>query len=63
MTDAQLSTLWQDTNTSIYLEGKFLDNSTLWEMVGLFMGLLIVTSIIALIISRVYGMFGLRTRD
>jgi len=63
LTDAQLALLWQDTNTSIWIFGKFLNSAPLWELVGLWMGLMIVATLVAFILRKTYGMFHFSLRD
>lgn len=63
MTDAQLQILWQDTQTSIWLIGKWLNSVALWEIFGAFIGLLIIASLITAIITRPTKLLGFRSRD
>lgn len=63
MTDEQINLLWEHTNTSIWLLGKWLNSAALWELVGLFLGALIVASLIAMALSRIYSLMGFRTRE
>lgn len=63
MTDAQLTMLWQDTNTTIWLIGKQMNQASFAELIGLYIGLLIVCSLIAAIFTRTYTSMGFRARD
>ena len=63
MTDATLAILHSDTNNSILLVGSWLNSAALWEMMGGYLGLLIVVSMIPAMIGRVYSSVGCRSRD
>lgn len=62
-TDDQLTMLWEDAYNSIYLVGQWLNSAAMWQIIGASLGILIVSSLVALIIGRAYGAVGFRARD
>lgn len=59
LTDAQLHTLWQDMNGSIWLLGTFLNSAPLWELYTALIGFIVVISLVVMLIINPQRMFGL----
>ncbi len=58
LTDSQLHILWEDTNSTIWLVGTFLNSAPLWELFGAFLGFVMVVSFIVSLIIAPQRMFG-----
>lgn len=63
MNDVQLEALKHTTWNSIGLIGDWLNSAALWELIGIYMGLLIVASLLTAVLTRPMSMMGFRSRD